>query len=140
MKKVKKTDKFIELRAEGLSYADIAKKLDVSKQTLITWSKEFKLEIKNAKAINFDALFRKYTVAKEKRIEVFGERLENVLAELDKRDLSKVPTEKLFKIAFDLSDRLKDEAEPLQLREKTGKTRSIFDVDLDVEQIDSWEI
>jgi hypothetical protein len=28
----------------------------------------------------------------------------------------------------------------LQLREKTGKTRSIFDVDLDVEQIDSWEI
>lgn len=134
MSKIKQSEKFIELRAEGLSYSDIAKNLGVSKQTICAWSKKFRLEVENAKTINFDVLYRKYAIAKEKRIEAFGERLEKVLAELDKRDLSKVPTEKLFKIAFDLSDRLKAEAEPLRIGER------VEGLNFDIENVERWEI
>ena len=140
MNKTKQTEKFIELRAEGLSYEDIAKEIGVAKQTVCKWGKDFQIEVKNAKTLHLDALYQKYVIAKEKRIESFGKQLDTVLVELENRDLSQVPTDKLFKIAFDLSDRLKGEADPLQLSEKTGKTRSVFDLETNVEEIDQWSI
>jgi DNA-binding XRE family transcriptional regulator len=135
-------DKFIELRATGLSYADIAKQIGVAKQTVCKWGKDFQLDVENAKTLHLDAIYQKYVIAKDKQIESFGKQLDNVLAELDDRDLSNVPTDRLFKIAFDLSDRLKAEAEPLQLREKTGRIKPAFDFDFqaEVEEIDSWNI
>ncbi len=133
-------DQFIELRTKGLSYEDIAKEIGVSKQTVCKWGKDFQIEVKNAKTLHLDALYQKYVIAKEKRIESFGKQLDNVLAELENRDLSEVPTDKLFKIAFDLSGRLKEEADPLQLSEKTGKTISVFDINTNVEEIDQWPI
>jgi hypothetical protein len=73
-------------------------------------------------------------IAKEKRIEAFGKKLDEVLNELNERDLKDVPTEKLFKIVFELSDRLKAEAEPLRL----GEERSA--ADFDFSHIARWEI
>lgn len=42
---IEKQQKFIELRAEGLSFDEIAKKVNISKPTLIKWSKELKDKI-----------------------------------------------------------------------------------------------
>jgi predicted transcriptional regulator len=128
-------EKFIELRAEGYSFTEVAKVLGVSKPTLIKWSRELQTEIENAKAINLDALSRKYIVAKEKRIEAFGQRLEKLLTELDKRELSEISTEKLFKIILDLSDRLKAEEVPLQLSQKVSLAEQ-FNVD----HFKHWEV
>ena len=66
-----------------------------------------------------DALFERFAVAKTKRIEIFGKRLEAILAELDKRDLSNLKTEILLKFALDYADRLKGEEEPLTLQGDT---------------------
>ena len=44
-------ERFIELRAAGLSYADAAEQLNVSKPTLIAWSKELSCQIANARNI-----------------------------------------------------------------------------------------
>ncbi len=108
-------ERFIELRAEGMSYADIAQALHISKPTLIAWSKELQREVANARTLRLDTLFSKYTVAQVKRIEVFGKRLDAILAELDTRNLADVKTETLFKLALEYGDRLKDEAAPLTL-------------------------
>lgn len=135
-------DQFIELRAKGLSYADIAKEIGVAKSTVCKWGKDFQIEVENAKTLHLDALYQKYVIAKEKRIEAFGKQLDEVLTELGLRDLKDVPTDRLFKIAFDLSDRLKAEVEPLQLREKTGETRPRFEIDFNCEEevIAYWTI
>ena len=42
---IDKQQKFIELRAEGHSFDEIAKRVQISKPTLIKWSKEFKEQI-----------------------------------------------------------------------------------------------
>ena len=42
---IEKQQKFIELRAEGLSFDEIAKRVNISKPTLIKWSKELKDKI-----------------------------------------------------------------------------------------------
>ena len=116
MKNAQEKERFIELRAEGRSYSDIAVALKVSKPTLIAWGKELQRDISNARTLRMDELFEKYAVAKAKRVEVFGERLNAILAELDKRDMADVPTSSLLALALKYGENLKDEYQPLSLR------------------------
>lgn len=116
MRKAQDKERFIELRAEGQSYGDIATALGTSKQTLVTWGKELQKEVANARALRLDALFEQYAVSKARRVEVIGKLREAILKELDKRDLSSVPTVALLKLALEFGDRLKTEAEPLTMQ------------------------
>ncbi|MBU1570587.1 MAG: hypothetical protein KKE00_08760 [Proteobacteria bacterium] len=116
MKNQAEKEKFIELRAGGLSYDDIAVALKVSKPTLLSWGKELQRDIGNARTLRMDELFEKYAVAKLKRVEVFGERLNAILGELVKRDLADVPTVSLLALALKYGESLKDEHEPLSLQ------------------------
>ena len=101
MKNADEKERFVELRAEGRSYADIAVALKISKPTLIAWGKDLQKEISNARTLRMDELFEKYAVAKSKRVEVFGERLEAIMDELKRRNLGDVPTTTLFKMALE---------------------------------------
>jgi hypothetical protein len=55
-------------------------------------------------------LINKYRMTKEKRIELFGERLFAVQEELSKRDLSDIPTPKLFEMRIRCSKALEAES------------------------------
>ncbi|HBP00919.1 MAG TPA: hypothetical protein DD454_01755 [Candidatus Moranbacteria bacterium] len=126
MSNLSKQEKFIELRAKGMSFALISNTLKVSKPTLIKWSKELELDIQNMRAIEQEALREKYFITKEKRIEMLGESLDKVKQELAKRDLSGVPTEKLFSLNFRLLQEIKtEETTALSFSEK-----SMYEVDL----------
>ena len=96
MKDAETKHRFIELRAAGRSYADIASELGVSKQTLINWKKEFQLEIDNLRAVEIDAVQRRYAMHRQGRIELLGSMLDGLKAELAKRNLSDLPTERLI--------------------------------------------
>lgn len=126
-------EKFIELRAAGLSYEAVSKELGVSRQTLINWSKDLALDIQNARGLRLDELSQKYIVAKEKRIEVFGKRLDAILAELDKRNLADLETDKLLTLALKYGEMLRAEYEPLTLA-GVGPM-----VDLALEKTVTWE-
>lgn len=89
-------EKFIELRAKGLSFDKIATELHKAKQTLVTWDKQYKEEIANLKAEELEALQERYYLTKERKIKLFGERLEAINKELAKRNLSDVSTDKLL--------------------------------------------
>jgi len=117
MKDQQTKEKFIELRAKGLSFDKISKELRTSKQTLINWSKELQEEIRNLKAIELEALQEKYFLTKEKRIELFGEGLKAIKEELEKRDLKDIPTGKLIELLLKYHRILKEEAVPLELEE-----------------------
>ena len=121
MKNVEDKERFIELRAEGRSYADIAAVLKVSKPTLIAWSKELSLEVQNARNLRLDVLFEKYAVAKTKRVEVFGKRLDAILKELDTRDLKEVGTPTLLALALKYGENLREEYVPLKLSLDDGQ-------------------
>jgi flagella basal body P-ring formation protein FlgA len=57
-------------------------------------------------------------VAKEKRVQAFGERLEAILTELDRRDLTEVPTPALLTLALKYGEHLREEYQPLELTER----------------------
>lgn len=101
--------RFIDLRAQGMSYDKIARELEVSKQTLIKWSKECETKIANLKAIEMESLQERYNLTKSKRIEFLGIKLAAVQTELENRDLKDVPTDKLFDLFLKYTNAVKKE-------------------------------
>ena len=109
MKPQKTKERFIELRAKGLSFDKIAKDLKISKQTLIDWSKELQSEIANLKALELDTLYEEYYLLKENRLQTFGTMLNKIKKEVESRDLSEVPTDKLLDLFLKYNSQLKEE-------------------------------
>jgi hypothetical protein len=110
MKNQETKEKFVELRAKGLSFDRIAAELETSKQTLINWAKELENEISNLKKVELEALQEKYFMLKSQRIELFGEKLKAIKDELDKRNLSDLPTDKLFDLFMKCFHQLNEES------------------------------
>lgn len=97
------------MRAQGYSFDKIAKELGRAKQTLIDWSKELQEEIANLKALELEALYEKYYLLKETRLQTFGEMLQKIKKEVDKRNLSDVPTDKLLDLYLKYNSQAKEE-------------------------------
>jgi transposase len=100
---------FIELRAQGLSYAHIAKRLNVAKGTLANWNRELEGQVAQARAIELEALQESFYMLKEGRIRLLGEQLQAIQEELKTRSLTDVPTEKLMDMLLKLHTELKAE-------------------------------
>ena len=138
MKDQKTKERFVELRAQGLSFVKISQELDVSKQTLIDWSKKFEFEVRNRRAIELEALQEKYFITKQKRIEVYAEWLEGLKKEWIKRDLSEISTEKLFDMLLRCSAILKDEIADLVVFQEAEESVSVDDVLSGIPRIRTW--
>jgi len=118
MKDVETKEKFMELRARGLSYDKIAKELHVSKQTLLNWSYEFRRELANCRALELDALQERYGLTGRSRLEKFGEQLGRLKSELARREFSELSTEKLCELILKFEAAIKQEDSPIQFRQK----------------------
>ncbi len=126
MKDQETTDKFVEMRAKGMSFSKIAEQLNTSKQTLINWSKDLDEEIANLKAIELESLIEKHYMSKEKRIELYGKTLKDINAELEKRKISDLNTKELYTLMIKIDSILqREKTEPIFKDEKD--TSSIFD-------------
>jgi len=126
-------EKFIELRAQGCSFDKIARELGKAKQTLIDWSRELQDEIANRKALELDTLYEKYYLQKENRLQTFGELLQRIKKEIEGRDLTDVPTEKLLDLYIKYSDKVREEV--VEPRFKT--TQQIEDERQEAELLDT---
>lgn len=101
-------DQFIELRAKGHTIEEVGRMLDVSKPTLIGWSKEFQTEIGNRKALEMEALQEKYKVNWFQRIKTVGEELEKLNEELEKREYSDMATKEILEVKLKYFKELKE--------------------------------
>lgn len=107
-------ERFIELRAKGWSFDKIAKETGKAKQTLIDWSKELQDEIANRKALELEALYETYYLQRESRLQTFGAMLTKIKKEVESRDLSDVPTDKLLELLLKYNSQVKEEiVEPI---------------------------
>jgi hypothetical protein len=114
MELTKTKQSFIELRAKGWSFDKIAKETGKAKQTLIDWSKELQDQIANLKALELEALYESYYLLKENRLQTFGAMLTKIKEEVERRDLSEVPTDKLLDLLLKYNNQVKEEiVEPI---------------------------
>ena len=96
MKDNETKERFLELRAKGLPLAKIAAEIKVSKTTLVNWEGDLKEQIDNLRAMELEAMYDKYHLSTRKKVEFFGDILSRIQRELETRELSEIPTEKLF--------------------------------------------
>lgn len=101
--------RIVELRAEGLSYANIAKELNVAKQTAVDVVGESQDQVATLQAIQMEALFEAKRVNTKGRIEQLSALQEKLLQEIERRDLTDLPTEKLISLYLNTTKNIKDE-------------------------------
>jgi len=94
--------RFIELRTQGWSYARLMTELNVSKPTLIAWSRKHQFQIQNLKAIELEALGEKWLASTADRVNALGEQLRQVERELGQRNVGDLTTPQLHSLARSL--------------------------------------
>jgi hypothetical protein len=106
--------RFIELRAQGWTYARLMAELNVTKPTLIAWSRKHQFEIQNLRAIELEALREKWLASTSERVNSLGEQLRRVETELARRDLAALTTTQLMSAARNLRHQIEQATGPMQ--------------------------
>jgi hypothetical protein len=128
------TDRFIHLRCQGWSLSRIMVELNVSRPTLINWSRKFQFEIQNFRAVELESLREKWLASVAERVNVMGEQLRKVEAEIAKRDFSSLSTAQLHALAESLRRRIERETGPMKF---TSPISEIPDDEYH-EQVQDW--
>ena len=89
-------EKFIYFRSRGMSYGEIARKIKVSKTTLVNWGKELNEEISTLSSEYKNELREKYQVSDIQRLEFLGERFKSIQEEIAKRGLGDLKISQLL--------------------------------------------
>jgi hypothetical protein len=109
MKGAQTKQKFLELRAQGKSLRAIEIEIGTNRGTLAKWEHEYSEELTNLKAIELDAMREKYLLTNQAQLDLLGTQFTRLKEELEKRDLSDVPTPKLFELVLKYSTRLTED-------------------------------
>jgi hypothetical protein len=82
------------------------------------WSKDTDIsrDIANQRTLEVDDLQERYAITRRHRIEMFGNFLQRAKEELNKRDMSDIPTDRLITMVIKLSDTLKADETELELK------------------------
>ncbi|MFC1717108.1 helix-turn-helix domain-containing protein [Candidatus Poribacteria bacterium] len=98
--------KFIQLRAEGLSFDKIARRTGISKRTLLSWSRKYESEIADLKAQRLEALREQYCLSIEAKVQMWGKIVNEIEPELARRRLSNVTSERLLDMLIKAQNKL----------------------------------
>ena len=88
--------------------------LNVSKPTLIAWSRKHQFQIQNLKAIELEALADKWLGSVSDRVNALGEQLRKVEAEMASRDVKDLSTARLYSLARSLRRQIEQAAGPVR--------------------------
>lgn len=102
-------EKMIELRAAGISIRTIADALCLSKTTVCSHLRRFSEEVDNAVALAKDSLLEKLKLNQVAVFEAKLQLFQKLQEQIDKRDFSDVPTDRLVKAWLALGSELKVE-------------------------------
>ena len=86
-------NRIIELRARGKSYSTIASELKIGKQTALDVCKKYKEQIATLQALELEQLYEEQRITSQERITAIASLMHRVREEIDRRDLTQVPTE-----------------------------------------------
>lgn len=102
-------NRIIELRARGKSYSTIASELKIGKQTALDVCKKYKEQIATLQALELEQLYEEQRITSTERITAIASLMQRVREEIDSRDLSQVPTEKLIDLYLKQFSALREE-------------------------------
>ena len=124
MKDSETTARFIFLRSQGWSFNRIAAELNVSKPTLIKWSRQHQFDIANLRATETEALAERVFRQRQDRWEFLARQIKRLEDEIEKRALDELPIARLHSIAAGLRAEIKQEVGTVHFSETTTRIPS----------------
>lgn len=112
MKSKETKEQFIKLRVDGLSYAKIGEKLNISKSTCSSWEKELADKITEMKQERLQELYDEYGMAKEARIRQLGTVLQKIDKAIEETDFSEMTPAQLLDARMKYQKALNEEYVP----------------------------
>jgi len=101
-----KEKEFLILRTNGLSFDKIAKNLNVSKPTLVKWSKIYQDEIQDLKAMDLLVLKEKYQYTQKETYETLLKQMKKVEDAITNTDFSKLNIKDLMLTKANLLEKI----------------------------------
>ena len=108
-------DKFIELRAKGISLDDIATQLDISKGTAVAWSARLNARIQQLRAVELQAIQERVLNSYEQDLTYMADELKRVQKILHERDYGYVDTQQLYWYQGALLARIDKKCAPIHI-------------------------
>lgn len=112
--------RFIFLRSQGWSFNRIQIELNVSKPTLIKWSRQHQIEINNLRATETEALAEAVFGQRHERWRALAAQLKQVEEEIARRDLEEIPASRLHGIAAQLRAEIERQMVPVSFAEDSS--------------------
>ncbi len=100
---------FVELRAEGLSFSEIAKYLHISKSTCSEWERELTTEIAGRRREREEELYTLYGMHREARVKRMGDTLTRINEALAEKNLADLPADKLLTMKLQYEKAIREE-------------------------------
>lgn len=100
---------YVRLRQAGESIQDLSDSLYVIESQCMVWEQAHKEEIEQSRFLQTGKLIREKKLTRQDRIESMSKILEKINSEIDKRDFSDIPTDKLILLGAKMSEFLKTE-------------------------------
>jgi predicted DNA-binding protein YlxM (UPF0122 family) len=106
---IDKKRSILEFRAKGYSFAKIAREADVAKQTAIDVCKENEEVVATLKALDLEELYESHAITSKERITAHANLLSRIREEIETRNLTDIPTDKLIDLYLKTFSALKEE-------------------------------
>jgi len=103
---IDKQQLFIELRAEGRSFDEIAKRMNISKPTLIKWGKEYKDKIEEVSKVKGEQFIIEQKIKRTLRAQKLSEELDKAYEALKKTDYKNMSKKDLINIIEKIENKL----------------------------------
>ena len=103
---IDKQQMFIELRAEGKSFDEIVKRVNMSKPTLIKWSKEFKEQIEEVSRVIEEQFIIEQKVKRTVRAQKLSEELDKAYDALKNTDYKNMSKKDLIAVIEKMENKL----------------------------------
>ena len=96
MKDQETKQRFIQLRAEGHSYENIANELNVSKKTLLKWGHDFAQDINNMQYFIYQNMLEQFKMTKQEQIFNWFQEIKKIDDALEKKDYNELSKKDLI--------------------------------------------
>lgn len=123
-------EKFMELRARGMSYERISESINVSKTTLVKWGQQMEAQISELRGQELELMLERFRLTREYRVERFARMLDKIEVVVEKRELDTVQTDRLIRLYIRTMEAIRNEVEPSKL--EVGVT-------VEESPLDRWE-
>ncbi len=118
---------YVRLRQAGESIQALSDSLYVDESQCLKWERLHSRVIEQSRFIQTGKILREKKLTRQDRINTMSKILDKINSEIEQRDFSTIPTDKLIILGVKMSEILKNEIEPIRIDKESYDMKTYLD-------------